>query len=337
MNRATIEKVDLPFVLENTRMAKDNAPLDEMRNRAFGEMLTDAFFTWPSGVTIGLTIIAFFSGLQLFPGMQPWMWLIVGAVLEVIYLVATLSDPKAREQAARRIMEERYDPSDLRDIFARQQMQKALEYKRIIDEFVARQGSAMRVALEDTADQINEWIALIYRLGRSVDTFGSNPIIARDRQQIPTEIQSLKRRLTLESDPGVKAELQRALDIKESLRQDLERVASLVKRTQIKMETTVAQLSTVHAKMQLIDAKELDSSRAQRLQSEIREEVSSLEDIVSAMDDVYSHTEYGGGISTASTTGDQGVGVERLAANEETDNEDAHSTGAKQRSTGKQG
>ncbi|HRE47643.1 MAG TPA: hypothetical protein PLD47_07960, partial [Aggregatilineales bacterium] len=276
-------------------MARDDkrSPIDDIRMNTFRAMLSDAFFTAPSAITIGLTIIAFFSGIQLFPGMANWLWLAIGGVIEVIYLVATLTDPKAREQANLRILKEQFDPGDIRNLYARQQLVKALEYKRIIDEFVGKQSSAMRVALDDTASQINDWIESIYRLAKSIDTFESNPIIERDRRQVPTEIQALKRRLSLEEDPTVKAELQRALEIKESLAGDLNRVAALVKRIEIKMDSTIAQLSAVHAKMQLMDVKELDSSGARRLQDQIRNEVASLEDMIAAMDDVYSHTEYG--------------------------------------------
>jgi hypothetical protein len=207
----------------------------------------------------------------------------------------TMSDPAVRDRALNRMLQDRYDPRDIRNYSARQKLQKALEYKKVIDEFVGKQPGAMRVALQDTATEIEDWIALIYRLARSIDTFKSNTIIERDRRAVPTELAAMERRLKQETDPGVRAELQKAIDIRKALAADLQRVSSLLKRTEIKMDTTVAQLSNVHAKLQLIDAKELDSGRAQRLQAEIREEITSLEDIVSAMDDVYSYS----GLETA--------------------------------------
>jgi hypothetical protein len=259
-------------------------------------MLTEAVLTWPSLATIILTILAFFGQISIgIPGWQPWMWIAVGSVLEVIYLVVTMGDPAVRDRALNRMLQDRYDPRDIRNYSARQKLQKALEYKKVIDEFVGKQSGAMRVALQDTATEIEDWIALIYRLARSIDTFKSNTIIERDRRAVPTELAAMERRLKQETDPGVRAELQKAIDIRKALVGDLQRVSSLLKRTEIKMDTTVAQLSNVHAKLQLIDAKELDSGRAQRLQAEIREEITSLEDIVSAMDDVYSYS----GLETA--------------------------------------
>jgi hypothetical protein len=47
-------------------------------------------------------------------------------------------------------------------------------------------------------------------------------------------------------------------------------------------------MGTVYAQMQLIGAKDIDSGRAQRLREDIVDEVSSLHDIVEAMDQVYS-------------------------------------------------
>jgi hypothetical protein len=282
-------------------MTTDKTPREEVRQRALTAILTDAFFTWPSAITIGLTIIAFFSQWQLFAGWQPWYWLIAGALLEVIYLVTTLTDPAARQQAVSRMLTEQFDPRDIKNISARQRLQKALEYKKSIDEFVAKQTSALKVSLAETAHEIDEWIALIYRLARSIDNFESNAIIERDRRSVPTELQSLERRLRIETDPGVKAELQKAIEIRRSLLEDLQKVESQVKRTEIQMDSTVAQLSTVHAKLQLIDAKELDSGRAQRLQQEIHEEVASLNDMVSAMDDVYSRGNYADAVQNLGT------------------------------------
>lgn len=279
---------------------------DEMRQRALSALLTDAFFTWPSAVTIALTIIAFFSQIKLFDGWQPWYWLIAGAVLEVIYLVATITDPQAQREAVTRMLTEKYDPGDIKNMHARQQLQKAIEYKKNIDSFIAAQQGAMRASLDSTSAEIEDWIGLIYKLGKSIDTFESNTIIRRDRQTARTELSALERRLEIEADPAVKAEIQRAIDIRRDLLADLQKVESLVKRTEIKMETTVAQLSTVYTKLQLIDAKELDSSRARRIQEEIHEEVASLNDIVMAIDDVRAYESLSSAVSNLSASGEAG-------------------------------
>ncbi len=280
-------------------MTRQKRTTDELRERALGALVTDAFFTWPSALVIGLTMIAFFSGISLFDAFQPWMWLVIGAILEVIYLVVTVNDPTARRQAISRMLQEKFDPRDIRNLPARQRLQKALEYKRSIDEFIAKQSGAMQLALQDTANEIEDWIEQIYLLGKSIDNFESNAIVERDRREVPTQLRSLETRLKLESDPTVKAELQEAIAIRKRLLEDLGKVASLVKRTEIKMDNTVAQLSSVHTKLQqMAHTKEMDSTRARRLSQEIHDEVAALADIVEAMEDVYSSSA-GGGYTSA--------------------------------------
>jgi hypothetical protein len=265
---------------------------DIVRERALSAMLTDAFFTWPSAVNIAFALIMFFLVPHLFIWWQPWFWLVFGVIAEAIYLVATLTDPVASQQAVSRMLMERFDPNDIKNQLARERLKKALEYKKNIDAFVARQSGALKVSLSQTANEINDWIELIYRLARSIDTFEANSIIDRDRRAVPTELEALKRRLNVETDPDVKTELQEAIGIRQRLLDSLNSIASSAKRTEIKMDNTLAQLSTVYAQMQLLDAKELDSGRAQRLRQEIQDEIASLSDTVSAMSDVYSYKGY---------------------------------------------
>jgi hypothetical protein len=273
-------------------MAKEDRPSDQMQKRALTAMLNDAFFTWPSAITIGFAIIAFFLFPPLFAGWQPWFWLVFGVIAEAIYLWATVTDPVANAEAVSRMLTEKFDPRSIKNISARQRMQKALEYKRSIDDFVEKQTPARKVSLASTANDINRWIEQIYALAKAIDSFDDNSIIDRDRRNVPTELENLKRRLAVETDLGVKAELQDAINTRQVLLDNLNSIANSVKRTDIKMDNTLAQLSTVYAQMQLLGTKEVDNSKAQRLRTEIQDEISSLSDTISAMDDVYNYQGY---------------------------------------------
>ncbi|MBO9309923.1 MAG: hypothetical protein J7551_09075 [Chloroflexi bacterium] len=270
-------------------MTRQKQTMDELRKRTLGRLLTDALFTWPSALVIGLTMIAFVSGLTLFEGFQPWMWFAIGALLEAIYVAVTISDPAARREALNRMLQERFDPRDIKNLPARQRLQKALAYKRSIDAFIAKQSGAMQAALEETAREIEDWIEQIYLLGKSIDNFESNSIVERDRREVPMQLRQLETRLKIETDPAVRAELQEAIEIRRRLLDDLQKIASLVKRTEIRMDNTVAQLSAVHAKLQqMAHTREMDSTRARRLAKAIHDEVEALSDIVSAMEEMYS-------------------------------------------------
>jgi hypothetical protein len=281
-------------------MSRERRASEDIQQRALGAMLTDAFFTWPSAVNIAFSLIMFFLVPHLFAFWQPWFWIVFGVVAEAIYLVATLTDPVASQAAVSRMLMERFDPNDIKNLSARQGLQKALEYKRLIDAFAARQTGALKVSLSQTANEINDWIELIYRLARSIDTFEANSVIDRDRRAVPTELENLKRRLAAETDPDVQAELREAIEIRQRLLDNLQSIANSVKRTTIKLDSTVAQLSTVYAQMQLLDTKALDSGRAQRLRTEIQDEIASLSDTLNAMDDVYSYKGYKSAIDNIS-------------------------------------
>jgi len=296
-------------------MSRERRASEEIQQRALGAMLKEAFFTWPSAVTIAFSLIMFFLVPHLFAFWQPWFWIVFGVVAEAIYLVATLTDPVASREAISRMLMERFDPNDIRNLSARQSLQKALEYKKNIDAFAARQTGAMKVSLSQTASEINDWIEQIYRLAKAIDTFEANTIIDRDRRAVPTELENLKRRLAVETDPDVQAELRDAIEIRQRLLDNLQSIANSAKRTTIKLDSTVAQLSTVYAQMQLLDTKALDSGRAQRLRTEIQDEIASLSDTINAMDDVYSYKGYKSALDNISAeTQDDAVSGESTAA-----------------------
>ena len=272
-------------------MAKEQTTKDRVQQRVLSQMLMDAFFTIPSAILIGFSIIAYF----LFPltsiisFWQPWFWIVFGVIAEAIYMAVTVTDPVANQEAVNRALRERFDPSTIKNPSARQRLIKALDYKNSIDSFVSKQSGALKVSLSGTAAGVDDWIGGIYRLAKIIDAYDSNQIIDQDRRTVPGELADLRRNLSVQTDPGVKAELQQAIEIREKLLNDLNAIVNNVKRTDIKIDNTLAQLSTVYAQLQLMNTGTLDSAGVQRLNSEIQNEISSLKDTVSAMSDVYNY------------------------------------------------
>jgi len=52
------------------------------------------------------------------------------------------------------------------------------------------------------------------------------------------------------------------------------------------LDSTLSSLGTIYAQMSLLGTKDVDSSRAQRLRQDIKDEVSGLQDTIDAMDEV---------------------------------------------------
>ena len=54
------------------------------------------------------------------------------------------------------------------------------------------------------------------------------------------------------------------------------------------MEKTLADLGNVYSQLRQIEARDIDSGRAQRIAEDINDQVAMLQDIVDSMDEVYS-------------------------------------------------
>lgn len=282
---------------------------EDLRQKGLTQMLTSAVTSWESAVLIAFSLIMAAVNVQLFPGMQSWMWLAFGAVAEIVYIIARMNDPIANQQAVSQMFMEQYDWRDIRNTFARDKVRKAYEYKQNIDNYVSKQVGAMRESLSQTATAVNDWVALIWRLAKGIDQFESNDVVNRDRMQARTQLDNLQRRLRAETDEGVRHELEDAIRAQTQLVDSLKQIESNTKRSEIRMEKTVSQLSNIYTQMQLISSRQLDNSSARRIQDSIREEINELADIVSAMDDVYQNR-YAGYTNPNSTAAQS---VERLA------------------------
>ena len=60
-----------------------------------------------------------------------------------------------------------------------------------------------------------------------------------------------------------------------------------MQRAELQLETTMTALGTIYSQTMLVGAKDIDSGRAKRLRQDIDSEVSELDDVLLAMDEVY--------------------------------------------------
>jgi hypothetical protein len=68
-----------------------------------------------------------------------------------------------------------------------------------------------------------------------------------------------------------------------------------MKRADLQLDSSLAALGTVYSQLLLVGTKEVDSSRAERLQADIAEEVNSLQDVVESINEVYDYHTLGPG------------------------------------------
>ncbi|MCY3780071.1 MAG: hypothetical protein OXG78_07170 [Chloroflexi bacterium] len=262
------------------------------RQKVLGALLTNALLRWETLVTLMVTAILFLFVQDVslpFIEWQPWFWLVLGGLAETVLVASTLTDPEATEQALAEDFEREYDLRNIRNRVSRERLRDAFEYRRNMLKLADVARGAMRTRQRTLISGINDWIAHMYSLANRIDYFENNDLAARDLQQVPRKIELVKQRIETERDQGTRHDLQQQLKLLQRQLVSLEASASIIKRAEIQLESTLSALGTVYAQMSLLGTKDTKSIRGQRLGIEIKEEIDKLQDTIDAMDEVQLH------------------------------------------------
>jgi hypothetical protein len=261
---------------------------DELERRAFRAMFSYAFFRWESALTIALTIILVFLFPKFFPWWQWWYWLILGVVVEILIIWTSLSDVETSQKVVAEMFRQEVDIRALRDKRLRERLEKALEYRLRLDTLVQPgEEGVLREHLRDTTAGVTEWIGSIFNITRRLDAYRADKMIQQDMRSVSLAIQNFKKRLEMEEDEAVRAQMRETIRSKEAQWENLQKLQNTMEKAELQLENTLAALGTLYTQLQLIGAKDVDSGRTQRLQGDIAGQIASLQDITEAMDEVY--------------------------------------------------
>lgn len=170
-------------------------------------------------------------------------------------------------------------------------LQRAIEYKRHINAMIKqKQGSALAGQLSPVSAKLNQWEAHLQQLVNRLDMFESNQIIQRDIHEVPADISRLQDLLEQETNPQVRREIAEALNKHQEHKRQLDSLQTLMRRTELDIDETLAAIGAIYSQMQIIGAKEIDNKRASRLSADISEQANRLGDLLEAMDEVYEST-----------------------------------------------
>jgi hypothetical protein len=180
------------------------------------------------------------------------------------------------------------DLDQIRNTSLRANVRQAITYRQQINKAAARfADSAMRHRMRDLANQVDEWVHNVYTLASRLDTFRNDRLIQRDLREVPISIERLKQRLRNEDDPSVKRELEETIRRRQAHYENLRKLEATMDRADLQLENTLTALGMVYSQMLLLDAKEVDSSKAQRLREDVVAQVNTLHDALAAMEEVY--------------------------------------------------
>jgi methyl-accepting chemotaxis protein len=241
-----------------------------------------------------LTVVLFFVLRRPFPWWPPFGWPLLGLIGLLLLVYSSIRDADTNKRVLLALFQEQFDPGLVRDKALRLDVENALEYQRRIEDEIQRQRPGLiRERLEATANQITEWLYNIYQLAQRVDAYRADDLLAREREILPKELERLTAQRKVESNPTVQQQLDAVIDGKAKHWQALRDLDARMKQAALQLEQSLTALATVYSQVQLIDAQSVGSGQAERLQSDIREQVERLNDLVSSINEVYDYSSKG--------------------------------------------
>ena len=263
---------------------------NQMAEQIKKQVWSYAIYRPESALVIAMTIILMgLSSLNLtwVPG-NWWLWLLFGLAAEGLIVRSTLNDQKFHQKIADELFHREFELKNLRTPKLRERLVKALEYRQLVIKEIQREvDPVLDDYLLNMARGMEDWIAQLYRLAQGLDVYWRDPVIARDTKTVPDELQQFRQLLAAEKEPQVRAELEKTIAAKEAQWQTLRTLRDTMAQAELQLENTLSAMGTVYTQVRLLGAKDAKSSRAQRLQQDMAEQIHSLEDVRAAMDELY--------------------------------------------------
>lgn len=267
--------------------------MNDLRQRAAGALLKNAILSPISAVIIAASMLLVGLGVDI-PvigqalHLAPAWWLAGLVPLWVAAVSAQALSKSAGEKAVQQAIREQFDTNTITNPHLKMNVVQAVAYRERIDKAVARfQDTGMQTRMQDVANQVEEWVRRIYSLATRLDAFRNDSIIHDDLNSVPEAIKKLKARQHSGGDNDIQRELEDTIARRQAQYDSLHKLENTMDRAELQLENTLTALGTVYSQMLLVDARDVDSAKTQRLRDNISDQVNSLNDVLSAMDDVY--------------------------------------------------
>jgi len=269
---------------------------DSLRDRVQKALLQEAIIRPESALVISISLLlaVFAPNVGFLEFIPFWVWLIGGLIAEGALVYSSLSDPEFGRIVAAKVLKREFKPENLSDPQLQRRVNEALDYRIRIEKAIQEQDdSLLKDELNATALQIDEWIEHIYNLARRIDRYRKErDIIQRDHKRTVQGINELEVRMAAEDNPKVMEQIADTLESKERQLIIIEKLEDTNQRAELQLENSYTHLATIYSQTMLVEAQDIDSGRAKRLRQEISDEVDELQDILLAMDEVYSEQSY---------------------------------------------
>jgi len=285
-------------IIENQKHGRGKWLQDPAVRRA---VWANAFFR-PSNAVMIAAIIMLSACLIIFIlpylGLGAVGWLVTTGLVglfvlvmaEILFLYAGIKDEAAHAAAVAEMLEPQtnFDPNTITQPDLRAKVIDALRYWSLIDETIGKvPPGVLHDRLTQTTREVTNWLQAVYNLAQRVDRYHSNKVIAQDLKNVPKTIAQYEERLDDEDNDEVRLQLERTIADRKRQLETLENLQNTMEKASYQLDSTISALGTVYSQLLLVDTKEEQGSRINRLQGEISDQVHRLEDLTEAMDEVY--------------------------------------------------
>lgn len=258
-----------------------------LRQRTIVALLGNAVLSPLSGLILAAAIVLVGVGVRVpVLDLPPAFWLVPLVPVWLAVVGVRLFSRTAGETVTAPVLREAHDLDQIAHTHLRDIVRRATAYRERIDQ-TAGQARALAPRLQDVSNQVEQWVGGIYTLAQKVDAYRNNTLIHMDLKTLPQSIGQLKIRMGEETDASVKAELGTAIRQRQAQLDLLEALDNTMERAELQLENTLTALGTVYSQMLLIDARDVNTARTQRLSDSISEHVAGLNDVMASMAEVY--------------------------------------------------
>jgi hypothetical protein len=162
-------------------------------------------------------------------------------------------------------------------------LDQTLTYQAQIDQLLkATSNASNRAHRLHLAAQINVWTEAIQNLIQHIASLRKDNLIRQDMAAVPKAIEDLEAQLAHEADPGIRAQLERAMINRKNQFMTLQLLQNTIKKAEIQIESTLSLLGTMYSQI-LISQSTNHVADYSRLSVDVDEEVRQLQDQLEAL------------------------------------------------------
>jgi hypothetical protein len=261
----------------------------ELEKKVLKAHVEHAFFRWESAITIAGTLLSMVGFALAENSIATIASLAVGAVIEGIIVASSLTDQELKHKIENELTRRKFDVKKIGDKHLQARFMEAQDYQKRIEAAINEQpDSLLKDELIQTSVQMDDWLEHIYNLAEKISRYRQRQErITLDKNRAWRRIRELQTEYEFEGDTAVKKQVETTIKGLQQHYNALSSVENTMQRAELQLENSLAYLGTIYSQALLVDAKDIDSSRARRLRQEISEEVTELNDVLLAMDEVY--------------------------------------------------